>query len=106
MPAPGQQRCRSSTKPEKERSRCLYPFSVFLLAREPLCMLLKAAEAENIDHRIKPRLLVARPQRGMQRAGGKDHAVLGLVDQFDALGRPGEDDAVLADHGAAAQCGE
>ena len=61
------------------------------------------AKPEHVGHRIKPRLLPARPGRGGQRAAREDHAVLRAVHQLDPLGGPREDHAVLADHGAAAQ---
>ena len=64
---------------------------------------LEVLQPQHIGHRIKPGLLVARPERRVQRAAREDHAVLGAVHQLDPLGGPGEDHAVLADHGAAAQ---
>src|SRR6185437_10259179 len=67
---------------------------------------LKILEPEHVGHGIKPRLLATRPQRRMQRTTREDHAVLSLVHELDALGRPGENHAVLADHAAAAQRGE
>ncbi len=39
----------------------------------------------------------------MQRAAREDHAILGLVHQFDALGGAGEHHGVFADHAATAQ---
>ena len=39
----------------------------------------------------------------MQGAARKDHAILGLVREFHALGRAGKDHAVLAHNGSATQ---
>ena len=46
----------------------------------------------------RARASAARPQRRLERAAREDHAVLGAMDELDALGRAGEDHVVLADH--------
>src|ERR1700687_4637372 len=68
-----------------------------------MCAPSNVAKSEHVGHRIKSRLLRARPEGRVQRAARENHAVLGLVHQFDALGGPGKNHAVLADHAAAAQ---
>src|SRR5215204_6396609 len=50
----------------------------------------EVSQTQHIRHRIKPRLLAARPQRGPERAAREDHAVLGLVDELEAFGRSGK----------------
>src|SRR6185312_14891990 len=59
-------------------------------------------EAEHIDHGIEPGWPRPRPLRGLERTVGKDHPVLGLVGELETFRGPGEDHAVVADHGAAA----
>src|SRR6202142_1254860 len=91
------------------RFQSLWPCRTSTRRRSVIALLshtLEIFQPQHIHHRIEPGLLCARPQRGMQRAAREDHAVLGLVHQFDALGRTGEDHAVLAHHTAAAQRGK
>src|ERR1700758_1856046 len=60
------------------------------------CSILDVAEAEHIGHGVEPGRLAMCPQRGLQCAMGKDHAVLGLVREREPLRPTGKDHAVIA----------
>src|SRR6516225_4920564 len=64
------------------------------------------AEAEHVGHGIEPRFLAARPQRRFDGAAGKDGAFGRAMGELDDLALAGKEDAVLANHGAAAECRE
>src|SRR4051794_25921126 len=60
-------------------------------------------QAEYVGHGVVPRLLAMRPERGLQRAVGEQHAILRMMRQRQALERAEEAYAVIAGRGAAAQ---
>src|SRR5712671_7407375 len=60
-------------------------------------------QPKHVGHGIQARLAVSPPQRRLEGSTGKDHAVLCLVDEFDAFVRSGKDHTVVANGRAATQ---
>src|SRR5688572_227663 len=63
-------------------------------------------QPKHVAHGVEAGLPALRPERCLDRASGKDAAVLGAMRERDALAGTGEEYLVLADHGPAAQRGE
>src|SRR5262249_44892127 len=69
----------------------------------PFSWVLEIGKSEHVGHGVEAGRLAARPQRRLDRTAGEQHAVFGLVGEFEPLGGSGKDDAVIAHHRAAAQ---
>src|ERR1700734_3655151 len=64
------------------------------------------AQTQHVRHRVKPGFAVPRPRDGLECAAGEERAILGMMAQRHPLALAGEDDAMIADHRAAAPRGE
>src|SRR5690606_35932142 len=64
------------------------------------------AEPEHVEHVVMAGLPVASPKGCRDRAAGEDGTVAGAVGKGDEFAFAGDDDGMVAHHGAAAQRGK
>src|ERR1700732_3050235 len=70
---------------------------------EPAPIKISTGEPEHIGHRIKARLLVLAPQRGLHGAARENATIFRDMGEFDSFARPRENHLVIPDHCPAAQ---
>src|SRR5580700_4911013 len=70
---------------------------------EPAPGKISTGEPEHIGHRIKARLLVPAPERGLHGAARENAAIFRDMGEFDSFARPRENHLVIPDHSPAAQ---
>src|ERR1700692_4874158 len=87
------------------RFHSLWPWRTSTRSRSLIFVIpfLEVLKPEHVGHRVKPRLLVARPKGGLDGALREHGAVLGAVRQLDTRQRACKNPAVLAGNGTAAQ---
>src|SRR6202047_1017138 len=87
------------------RFHSLWPWRTSTRSRSLIFVIpfLEVLKPEHVGHRVKPRLLVARPKGGLDGALREHGAVLGAVRQLDTLHGTCKNHAVIAGDGTAAQ---
>src|SRR4029434_1164269 len=63
-------------------------------------------QPEHVGHRVKPRLLILAPERGLHGAARENAAVFGDMRKLDPLAWPRENHSVIPDHCPAPQGGK